>query len=157
MFALWKNKLDYLRLELTSRKEIRDCCTLVFTETWLNEDVPDSAIAMEGLTSFRADRSSALSGKSRGGGVYIYINNNWCTNPTTVCSHCSPDIEFLTVKCRPAYLPREFTVAIITAVYIPPVQTQMWHWIHCIAPFVNCSQDILREWSLWLEISIRPR
>lgn len=30
------------------------------------------------------------------------------------------DIEFLTVKCRPAYLPREFTVAIITAVYIPP-------------------------------------
>ncbi|KAK0151949.1 hypothetical protein N1851_006689 [Merluccius polli] len=56
-----ENKLDYLRLELTTRKEIGDCCVLIFTETWLNADVPDSAIDMEGLTTFRADRSSALS------------------------------------------------------------------------------------------------
>ena len=29
-------------------------------------------------------------------------------------------MEYLSVRCRPFYLPREFTVIIITAVYIPP-------------------------------------
>lgn len=38
----------------------------------------------------------------------------------TVASYCSPDIELLTVNCRPFYLPREFTVVSITAVYVPP-------------------------------------
>ena len=27
---------------------------------------------------------------------------------------------YVTIKCRPIYLPREFTVVLITAVYIPP-------------------------------------
>lgn len=115
-----ENKLDYLRLELTTRKEIGECCVLIFTETWLNADVPDSAIDMEGLTTFRADRSSVLSGKTRGGRVCMYVNNHWCSNPTTVFSHCSPDIEFLVIKCRPFYLPREINMIFIIAVYIPP-------------------------------------
>jgi hypothetical protein len=29
-------------------------------------------------------------------------------------------LEYLTVKCRPIYLPREFTAVMVTAVYIPP-------------------------------------
>ena len=29
-------------------------------------------------------------------------------------------LEYLMVKCRPFYLPREFTAVIVTAVYIPP-------------------------------------
>ncbi|XP_078236763.1 uncharacterized protein LOC140702313 [Pogona vitticeps] len=33
--------------------------------------------------------------------------------------HCSPDLEYLAVKCRPFYLPREFNVVIIIAIYIP--------------------------------------
>jgi len=35
-------------------------------------------------------------------------------------THCSPEIEYLTLKCRPFYAPRDFTVILITAVYIPP-------------------------------------
>lgn len=50
----------------------------------------------------------------------MYVNNSWCTNTVITDRHCSPDIGYLTVKCRPIYLPREFTVVIITAVYIPP-------------------------------------
>eukprot|EP00061_Rhincodon_typus_P014907 g42284.t1 len=38
----------------------------------------------------------------------------------TLASHCSPDREYLTVKCLPYYLPCKFTSAILTAVYIPP-------------------------------------
>lgn len=34
--------------------------------------------------------------------------------------HCSPNVEFLMVKCRPYYLPRELTSVIVTAVYTPP-------------------------------------
>lgn len=38
----------------------------------------------------------------------------------TVDCHCSPDLEYLSVKCRPTYLPREFTAVLITIVYIAP-------------------------------------
>lgn len=48
------------------------------------------------------------------------VNNSWCTNSVVVESHGSPDIESLTVKCRPIDLPREFTVVLVTAVSLPP-------------------------------------
>lgn len=115
-----ENKMDYLRLDLTSQRKVRDCNAIILTETWLNHTVPDNAIQVDGFTSFRADRSQVLSGKSRGGGVCIFINNNWCTNVKVISSHCSEDIEFLIIKCRPTYLPREFTAVTITAVYLPP-------------------------------------
>uniref|UniRef100_A0A3B5PZ90 Reverse transcriptase domain-containing protein n=1 Tax=Xiphophorus maculatus TaxID=8083 RepID=A0A3B5PZ90_XIPMA len=97
-----------------------NCCALILTETWLNLSIPDNVVSLEGLATFRADRSSALSGKTREGGLCIYINNNWCKNAMNVASYCSPDIKLLTVNCRPFYLPREFTVVSITAVYVPP-------------------------------------
>ena len=50
----------------------------------------------------------------------MYINNNWCSQSQATHSYCSPHIEALTVICRPLYLPREITVVIIMAVYIPP-------------------------------------
>ena len=68
----------------------------------------------------RADRDEHLSGKRKGGGVCFMINS-WC-NYNNVQEHksfCSPDLEFLTTKCQPYYLPREFSSVIITAVYIP--------------------------------------
>ncbi|GAA6107150.1 piezo-type mechanosensitive ion channel component 1-like, partial [Tachysurus ichikawai] len=54
------NKLYYIRLERSTRREIRNCCVFVFTETWLSDRVPDGAIQLDGLTSFRADRNAAL-------------------------------------------------------------------------------------------------
>ncbi len=56
----------------------------------------------------------------RGGGVCIYAHYDWSNNSIIIDSHCSPDLEFMTVKCRPFFLPRELTVVIVTAVYIPP-------------------------------------
>ncbi len=66
--------MDYLKLDLTTKQEMRDCCTIILTETWLNPSVSDDAVSIEGLTIFRSDRSGVLSGKSRGGGVCIYTN-----------------------------------------------------------------------------------
>ncbi|KAI5617008.1 gastrula zinc finger protein XlCGF28.1-like, partial [Silurus asotus] len=93
---------------------------MIFTETWLHSGIPDNAIQLAGRHTLRADRTLDGSGKTRGGGLCIYVNKAWCTNSVIVESHCSANLEFLMVKCRPFYLPREFTSTIITAAYIPP-------------------------------------
>ncbi|KAI4894684.1 hypothetical protein NFI96_032406 [Prochilodus magdalenae] len=118
-----ENKLDCVRLQRTTRRESRDCCVFVFTETWLSDRVPHAAIQLDGLASFRADRDSALWGKTRGGGLCVYINTEWCKNSVLVSSYCSPLVEFMIVRCRPFYLPREFTAVLIISVYIPPGAT----------------------------------
>lgn len=37
-----------------------------------------------------------------------------------LASSCSLDLEYMTVKCRPDYLPLEFTSVILTAAYMLP-------------------------------------
>ena len=86
------NKMDELKLQMAANGLVQDCCILLIMETWLNS----SAIELAGRTAHHQDRNSN-SGKSRGGGLCIYVNNN----ATTIDSHCSPDLEYLTVKCRP--------------------------------------------------------
>ena len=113
------NKIEELELTISTQKNIQDCCVMVITETWLTPTIPAEAIKLAGRIAHRADRTSD-SGKSRGGGLCVYTNTNWCTNAVTTDTYCSPDVEYLSVRCRPFYLPREFTVIIITAVYIPP-------------------------------------
>ena len=81
--------------------------------------VADSAIQLAGYTAQRQDRTSN-SGKSRGGGLCVYVINIWCTHTVAIDRHWSPDLGYVPIKCRPIYLPREFTVVLITAVYIPP-------------------------------------
>ncbi|KAI5607669.1 hypothetical protein C0J50_6989, partial [Silurus asotus] len=114
------NKLDYIRLQQATRREYRHCCVFVFTETWLSDRVPDAAIQLDGLAAFRADRNAALCGKTRGGGLCVYINTECCKNSVLVSTYCSSLLEFIVVRCRPFYLPREFTTAIVLGVYIPP-------------------------------------
>ncbi len=113
------NKIDELRLRITQRMFI-DCNIMVFTETWLNSTIPNSTIELEGCNIYRADRMAVDSGKSKGGGVCLYVNRSWCSDAVITKSHCSADIEYIFIKCRPFYLPREFTTAIIAAVYVPP-------------------------------------
>lgn len=112
--------MDELRLCITNSKRIMDSNVMIFTETWLNSSFPDNAIELAGRYTHRADRTADGSGKTRGGGLCIYINKAWCTNSVITERHCSPNVEFLMVKCRPYYLPRELTSVIVTAVYTPP-------------------------------------
>lgn len=90
------------------------CCVSVFTETWLNNSIPDSAIQLDRLTCYRADRALTEGGKTRGGGVCVYIRD------ALVSGHCSPLVEFMIINCRPFYLLREFSDILLVAVYIPP-------------------------------------
>ncbi len=67
----------------------------VFTESWLNDNIPDSAIQLNRLTCHRADRDTTLSGKTRGDGLCVYINKEWCNNAAVVSKHCSPLVEIV--------------------------------------------------------------
>ena len=113
-------KIDELRANCKFLYQYREACCLAFTETWLNNKMTDSSLEIPGFTLVRADRTEEKSGKKKGGGVAIYINENWCNNINIEKQHCCPNIEFLSVSLRPKYLPREFTNVYITVVYIPP-------------------------------------
>ena len=95
---------------------------MCFTETWLHEYIPDSNTTVDGFQTVRADRSHRESGKRKGGGLAILVNNKWCHpgHVTVKECVCSSDIELLAVSLRPYYLPREFSHMIILVVYIPP-------------------------------------
>ena len=86
-------------------------------ESWLNADNINMQLA--GYSMYRQDRTAA-SGKTRGSGLCIFVNNSWCTISKEVSSYCSPEVEYLMISCRPHYLPRDFSSVFFIAVYIPP-------------------------------------
>lgn len=138
------SKMDYISLWRSLQRGVRDCCVFVFTETWLTEKIPDSGIELAGLTLHRADRVALTSGKLRGGGLVIYTNSLWCCDVTMVSKICSSDVEFMTVKCRPFYLPRELTAIFITAVYVPPnadVKQAMGELYNTLSPLQTAHPD----------------
>ena len=67
----------------------------------------------------RGDRT-ADSGKSRGGGVGMFINSKWCKNWSVKERVCTPHYDFLVVGLRPFYLPRELNQVFVMVTYIPP-------------------------------------
>ena len=113
------NKTDDLEIQLAGNRYVRECCVLIITETWLHTQIPDATVQLAGRTLHRWDRNSD-SGKNRGGGLCIYVNEGWCNNSTILDKHCSPDLEFMSVRCRPFNLPREQAAVVVTAVNIPP-------------------------------------
>lgn len=113
------SKMDKLPMTIEARKSVQICLIMVIIETWLHPGIPDEAVMLAAHTAHWADRNGDP-GKSKGGGLCIYSNNRWCTNATVTERHLSPDLEFVTLRCRPFYLLHEFTVVVVMAVYIPP-------------------------------------
>ncbi|XP_061640830.1 bis(5'-adenosyl)-triphosphatase isoform X1 [Phyllopteryx taeniolatus] len=114
------NKMDELHLLLKTSKDFGRSAAMCFTETWLCDAVPDGGIMLPGFHIHRADRDMESSGKTKGGGICLYINEKWCTDVTVLSTHCSPHLESLFLNCKPFYSPREFASFILAGVYIPP-------------------------------------
>lgn len=107
------NKMDELASLVRTEKLYRECSVMALTETWLNEHTPDAIIELPGFTLVWADRDARSSGKNKGAGLVLYVNNRWC-NPghiTVRKTICKVDVELVAVSLRPYYLPREFTNA----------------------------------------------
>ncbi|KAI4894740.1 hypothetical protein NFI96_006104 [Prochilodus magdalenae] len=112
------NKMDELTALAMSQKEYRQCSLMCFSETWLHQDIPDDNVSITGFQTVRADRDCTESGKRKGGGLAVLVNNRWCSPGHITIKEriCCPDIELLAVGLRPYYLPREFSHVVVVAV-----------------------------------------
>ena len=111
---------------------------LCFKESWLSWDMLPESVQPPGFSMYRTNRYKHLSAKRKGGGVCFMNNESWCKHNSIqeLKSFCSPNLEFLTIKCCPYYLPRELSSVIVTAVYIPPqadttTVLKELHWTLC--------------------------
>ena len=116
------NKLDELCANVKFVSEFRNACLMCFSESWFDDRSTDEMASIDGFMLVRKDRSKQITGKERGGGVCMYVNERWChkNNVRVVSDMCTPDIEILSVVLRPFYLPREFPKITANIVYIPP-------------------------------------
>ncbi|KAK3521209.1 hypothetical protein QTP70_001061 [Hemibagrus guttatus] len=126
MSSLWKTMTNGHRARVNFQRDIR-----CFTKTWLNTAVLDHTIQpAKFFLVHRMDRTME-SGKTREGGVCLMVNNSWCDSASfsPLSRSCSPNLEILTIKCRPFYLPQEFSSVIVSTIYIQPqadTDTALW-------------------------------
>lgn len=111
------HKMDELELQMVTMSFVRNCSIIFVTESWLHLLIPNAAVELAERTLHQQDKNRDL---GRGGGLCVYMHNEWCCNSRIIDTYCSTDLEVLAVSCRPFYLPREFTVVVAIAVYIPP-------------------------------------
>ncbi|CAM4393404.1 unnamed protein product [Leuciscus chuanchicus] len=90
------NKMDELLLLSRKNKDFTNSAALCFTETWLNEAIPDSALHLPDFQLFRADRDMESTVE----------NARWW--------------DMLLHQQKPFYSPREFSSLVLISVYIPP-------------------------------------
>ena len=94
-------KIDELRARISYQRDIKNCNVLCFTDSWLNNDMNN--IQLAGFTLFRQDRTAA-SGRTRGAGLCIFVNNIRDTKSKEISRFCSSEVEYLMISCRPHYL-----------------------------------------------------
>ncbi|XP_071852105.1 uncharacterized protein [Apostichopus japonicus] len=115
------NKMDELYGNVRFIQDFKHISLMSFTETWLNETVTDDCVNKNGFKLVRGDRDLNLADKQKGGGVCLYVNEQWChtNNVTTKQYLCSTNVEDLVAGLRPYYLPRECSHVIHLATYVP--------------------------------------
>lgn len=78
-----------------SQVEYQQCSIMCLTETWSNEEIPDSDVTVTGFQTMRADRNQQLSGKRKDGGLALLVNHKWYNSKHITVEEklCTPDIE----------------------------------------------------------------
>lgn len=102
-----RHKIDELETYAKLKREVKDTCLLVFTETWRGDMDQDSDLILTGFGSpIRMDRSPEITGKSRGGRVCFCVNQRYC-NIVITERICTTDVELLSISLRSFYLPQQ--------------------------------------------------
>ena len=115
-----RNKMDELASLCRFDYAYRTSSLMCFTETWLKPQVdPDNYFQLDGFKMLRSDREGDQC-KNSGGGLCIYVNDEWCKDCKIVNTQCDKNLELMTVSLRPFYLPREFSKIYVCNVYVPP-------------------------------------
>ena len=83
---------------LNYQLDIKNCNSVCFIESWLNDDMDN--VELEGFSIPRQNRETT-SGKTRSGGVCLFVKNSWCamSNIKEVSRYCSPEVEELMICC----------------------------------------------------------
>lgn len=116
-----RSKTDELQATVNYIHECKNVCLLAFTETWLDGNVQDNELFIDGLgTPICLDRNSSATRKSHGGGVCLHVNRKWCNIIAVRDMLYTLDIELLTVSLHPFYSPRDSCNCFFTVVYIHP-------------------------------------
>ena len=85
---------------------------------WLDDNITNDVVTPSGFSLFRHDRVFHEVDKGKGRGVCFLLNNQWCSDMKGISKTCTSELETLSLKCRPFYLPREFQSLILTVAYV---------------------------------------
>ena len=102
-------KIDELTLFLSCRQP----SVVAVTESWLNSDIEDGLVSINGYNIFRKDRSSR-----RGGGICVYLPQGTYAKRRLDLEH--ENLECLWLWLRPTRLPRPLSGIAVCIVYHPP-------------------------------------
>ena len=88
------NKMDELTALTQHQRDNCECSIMVLTEMWLTELSPDTDANLDGFQLRQADRIPE-SGKRKGGGLAVFVNNRWCNSGHITVKEqvCSKDIH----------------------------------------------------------------
>ena len=131
-------KISDLTCSLNTRIHSNTCVACI-QETWLNQNVEDALVQIDGFVCYRQDRQHSR--KKTGGGVATYINTSWSGKSEVIFSFSEKSIDCLSVRCHPRF--SRFKSTIITNVYIAPSCSQsdissfFDHYIPFLVPILD--------------------
>ena len=70
---------------------------LIVSESWLRPHIPNATVELAERTFHHCNRTEA-SGKSMGGRLCVYVLEDWLDS-RVIDTHCSPDLEAMSVQC----------------------------------------------------------
>ncbi|XP_043086574.1 uncharacterized protein LOC122333138 [Puntigrus tetrazona] len=111
------NKTKELK-EMMENVETVDSDMMCFTETWLNSNSP--SISFDGYQTYRVDRDAQRTGKGRGGGLMLLVNEAWARNVEVENIQNTPNYELMVVSIIPNEHPKDAPPLTFIHVYIPP-------------------------------------
>ncbi|KAK3563853.1 hypothetical protein QTP86_002723 [Hemibagrus guttatus] len=114
------NKMDELLLLSRINKDFSNSAALYFTESWLNDAIPDNTLNLLGFQLFRAVTESA--GKSLGSRDMLLHQRKVVYRCNSVEEDVCPDLEAFFINCKPFYSPWEFSSFILVVKTTPGSQ-----------------------------------
>ena len=102
---------------------------LCFSETWLNQNIPDGMLFWPGFTLWRLDRNSCPQTIKKGGGLLVYVKDKYSkyVEKLEQCTLCNKDMEILTFVMQYPFM-RKLQLSVI---YRPP-KGSLSNFMDCI-------------------------
>jgi hypothetical protein len=123
------------------------------TETWLNSNIPDSCVNIQGYNLVRYDCT-----EKRGGGVCAFVKSS--IPFVTLSNFGCPNHECLWVKLRPYRLPREISRITVCVLYNPPLadNNELYEYIivSLTKSYYNTLEQESSSWATLTSLTLTP-